>query len=61
MNVIVKDCRTIKPGDFGVFDAITCIGGLENFCFVEEWQEGNQEKVYMGFFKILYDLLPVGG
>jgi cyclopropane-fatty-acyl-phospholipid synthase len=60
-NVIVKDCRYIKPEDFGVFDAIVCIGGLEHFCSVETWKEGNQEKVYSDFFKTLYDLLPVGG
>jgi cyclopropane-fatty-acyl-phospholipid synthase len=60
-NVIVKDCRTVKPEDFGQFDAITCIGGLEHFCSIEEWKEGKQEKVYNDFFKTLNDLLPVGG
>ncbi len=60
-NVIVKDCRYVKPEDFGSFDAITCIGGLEHFCSVEEWQEGKQEKVYSDFFKTLNDLLPEGG
>ena len=61
MNVIVKDCRYVKPEDFGMFDAITCIGGLEHFCSVEEWKEGKQEKVYSNFFRTLYDLLPTGG
>jgi len=60
-NVVVKDCRYIKPEDFGMFDTITCIGGLEHFCSVEEWQKGNQEKVYSDFFKTLYNLLPIGG
>jgi len=60
-NVQVKDCRTVKPEDFGTFDAITCIGGLEHFCSFEEYQAGNQEKVYSDFFKTVYDLLPVGG
>lgn len=60
-NVLVKDCRTVKPEDFGTFDAITCIGGLEHFCSVEEWKKGNQEKVYRDFFKTLNDLLPKGG
>ena len=31
-DVLVKDCRYVKPEDFGSFDAITCIGGLEHFC-----------------------------
>ncbi len=61
MNVIVQDCRTVKPEDNGTYDAITCIGGLEHFCSIEEWQDGKQEKIYSDFFKTLYDLLPVGG
>ena len=61
LNVIVKDCRHVKPEDFGTFDAVTCIGGLEHFCSVEEWKEGKQEKVYKDFFQNLYNLLPVGG
>lgn len=60
-NVIVKDCRYIKPEDFGMFDAIACIGGLEHFCSVEEWMDGKQEKVYNDFFKTIYNLLPIGG
>ncbi len=60
-NVLVKDCRTVKPEDFGTFDAISCIGGLEHFCSVETWQEGKQEEVYTDFFKTLNELLPVGG
>lgn len=61
MNVIVKDCRYVKPEDFGTFDAIVCIGGLEHFCSVEEWQQGKQEQIYRDFFATLNDLLPVGG
>ena len=61
LDVIVKDCRYVKPEDFGTFDAITCIGGLEHFCSIEEWQAGEQETVYRNFFNTLYDLLPVGG
>jgi len=60
-NVLVKDCRTVKPEDFGTFDAITCIGGLEHFCSFEEYKEGKQEKVYSDFFDTLYNLLPNGG
>lgn len=61
LNVFVKDCRYIKPEDFGMFDAITCIGGLEHFCSVEEWKEGKQEKIYNDFFQTLFNLLPRGG
>ncbi|WP_296698707.1 class I SAM-dependent methyltransferase [Algoriphagus sp.] len=61
MDVRVKDCRTVKPEDYGVFDAITCIGGLEHFCSVEEWKAGKQEQVYKDFFQTLDQLLPKGG
>ena len=61
LNILVKDCRYVKPEDFGMFDAITCIGGLEHFCSVEEWKAGKQEKVYRDFFQTLYNLLPKGG
>ncbi|MCH8904379.1 MAG: class I SAM-dependent methyltransferase [Bacteroidetes bacterium] len=61
LNVIVKDCRYVKPEDFGMFDAITCIGGLEHFCSIEEWKDGKQEKIYKDFFRTINDLLPRGG
>ena len=61
LNVLVKDCRTVKPEDYGQFDSITCIGGLEHFCSIEEWMAGKQEEIYTNFFDTLYDLLPVGG
>jgi len=61
LHVIVKDCRTVKPEDFGMFDAIACIGGLEHFCSVEEFKAGKQEEVYHNFFKTIYDLLLPGG
>jgi len=61
LNVLVKDCRTVKPEDFGMFDAIACIGGLEHFCSVEEFKAGKQEEVYNNFFQGIYNLLPPGG
>ena len=61
LNVVVKDCRYVLPSDYGTFDAITCIGGLEHFCSIEEWKAGKQEKVYSNFFETLARLLPKGG
>lgn len=60
-NVLVKDCRYVKPEDYGMFDAITCIGGLEHFCSVQEWQDGKQDEVYSNFFETINNLLPLGG
>lgn len=61
LDVRVQDCRSITPADYGKFDAITCIGGLEHFCSVEEYKAGKQDEIYTNFFKSLSDLLPVGG
>jgi cyclopropane-fatty-acyl-phospholipid synthase len=61
LHVIVKDCRTITAKDYGTFDAISCIGGLEHFCSIAEWQSGKQEIIYKNFFHTLCKLLPVGG
>jgi cyclopropane-fatty-acyl-phospholipid synthase len=61
LNVLVKDCRTVKPEDFGTFDAVTCIGGLEHFCSIEEWQQGKQEEIYRNFFETIYSLLHEHG
>ena len=61
LHVLVKDCRNVESGDFGKFDAISCIGGMEHFCSYEQYKAGLQESVYKNFFTKLYDLLPVGG
>lgn len=61
LTVDVKDCRQIVPADYGTFDAISCIGGLEHFCSVEQYKAGEQETIYANFFMTLNDLLPVGG
>ncbi|MFD2932880.1 SAM-dependent methyltransferase [Spirosoma flavum] len=61
LEVDVKDCRLITPADYGTFDAVTCIGGMEHFCSIEQYQAGQQDQVYADFFKKLYDLLPLGG
>ncbi len=60
-DVHIKDCRTVKPEDFGTFDAIVSVGAFEHFCSLEEYKAGKQEKVYREFFKTVSDLLPKGG
>lgn len=61
LDVSVMDCRKITPEMYGVFDAVSCIGGMEHFCSIEEYKEGKQDQVYNDFFKTLYALLPPGG
>lgn len=61
LTVDIKDCRQITPADYGTFDGVSCIGGMEHFCSIEQYQAGQQDQVYIDFFAKLYDLLPVGG
>ncbi len=61
LDVEIKDCRTIQPETFGPLDAVTCIGGLEHFCSVEEFMQGKQDEIYTNFFKNVSNLLPAGG
>ena len=61
LDVYIKDCRTVKPSDYGVFDAIVSVGAFEHFCSLEEYKDGLQEKVYNNFFKTVSDLLKPGG
>lgn len=60
-EVYIQDCRTVKPSDYGMFDAVASVGAFEHFCSVEEYQAGRQDEVYRNFFKTVSDLLPVGG
>lgn len=61
LEVFVKDCRCVKPEDFGMFDGASCVGAFEHFCSVEDYREGKQEDVYRNFFKSTNSLLPKGG
>jgi cyclopropane-fatty-acyl-phospholipid synthase len=60
-DVHIKDLRTVRPSDFGTFDAIVSVGAFEHFCSLEEYKEGKQEEVYRKFFETVYNLLPAGG
>lgn len=61
LDVHIKDVRTVKPSDFGMFDAIVSVGAFEHFCSFEEYKEGKQEQIYIDFFRTVYDLLPAKG
>ncbi|MFN2458266.1 MAG: class I SAM-dependent methyltransferase [Chitinophagaceae bacterium] len=61
LEVYLKDCRTIAPADFGIFDAVVSLGAFEHFCSIKEYKEGMQDKIYSNFFKTVYDLLPACG
>lgn len=61
LDVHIRDCRCVKPEDFGMFDAIASVGAFEHFCSVDDWKAGKQEEVYRNFFETTYCLLPKGG
>ena len=60
-EVYIKDCRTVSPNDFGMFDALVSVGAFEHFCSVEDYRAGRQEEVYKSFFQTAYGLIPKGG
>jgi len=61
LEAYIRDVRTVTPADFGLFDAVVSIGGMEHFCSLEEYLEGKQEKIYSDFYEKVYHLLPTGG
>ncbi len=61
LQVSLMDARQIRPEYQGTFDAVTCIGGMEHMCSVEQWQAGKQNEVYIDFFQTIAALLPKGG
>lgn len=61
LEVYIKDCRDVRPEDFGTFDAVVSLGAFEHFCSVEEYKLGRQEEIYRQIFQSVYDLLPSGG
>ncbi len=60
-DVRLRDYKTIKKGELGIFDSIVSIGAFEHFCSLEEFKEGKQEKIYGEFFKFCADNLKKGG
>ena len=60
-DVFIKDVRTVKPADFGLFDAVVSVGAFEHFCSMEEFKAGKQDQVYKDFFETVYNVLKPGG
>lgn len=60
-DVRLLNYRQLTPDKFGKFDAVISVGAFEHFCSVEEYKAGKQDLIYQEFFKIVSDLLPVGG
>ena len=60
-DVHVMDGRNLRKSEMGSFDAIVSLGAFEHFCSVENFQIGNQNKIYSQFFRSVADLLPANG
>lgn len=61
LDAHLQDCRRITPATFGRFDAIVSLGAFEHFCSIEQWQAGEQDRIYGGLFQTAAELLPPGG
>lgn len=60
LEVHVRDCRNVKPADFGMFDALCSIGAFEHFASVQDYFDGKQDDVYSSFFEHTASLIPSG-
>lgn len=61
LEAYIKDARFVKPEDFGIFDAVTAFGSFEHVASVNDYLQGQQDKVYDDYFQHVYNLLPKGG
>jgi cyclopropane-fatty-acyl-phospholipid synthase len=57
----LMDWREVTRETFGTFDAIAAVGSMEHFCSPEEYEGGQQDRVYERFFEMCDSLLPTGG
>jgi cyclopropane-fatty-acyl-phospholipid synthase len=61
LDVRVLDWKEARVADLGAFDGVVSIGAFEHFCSEDEYNSGQQEKIYRQFFDLCAALLPVGG
>jgi cyclopropane-fatty-acyl-phospholipid synthase len=61
LDVRLQDARTVSRDELGDFDAVASLGAFEHFCSVEEYEAGEQERVYRDLFRRIASLLPTGG
>lgn len=61
LNVHLGDMRTVKPEDYGTFDAVVASGSFDHVLSYEDFLEGKKEQVYTDWFDMVADLLPIGG
>jgi cyclopropane-fatty-acyl-phospholipid synthase len=61
LDARLQDARQVTREDLGDFDAVASLGAFEHFCSVEEYEAGEQERVYRDLFRRIASLLPAGG
>ena len=61
LEVHLIDARTVTRESYGEFDGVVSLGAFEHFCSVEEWQAGQQDRIYRELFRRMAGLLPNGG
>lgn len=61
LDVHLHDAREVTRDSFGPFDAVASLGAFEHFCSVEEYEAGEQERIYRRLFENVAGLLPDGG
>ncbi len=61
LDVLLRDWKTLQPGELGEFDAVVSLGAFEHFCSVEELLAGKRDEIYEKFFRTCFDLLKEKG
>jgi cyclopropane-fatty-acyl-phospholipid synthase len=61
LDARVLDWKDADLRTLGRFDGVVSIGAFEHFCSPEEFERGEQERIYGKFFDLCADVLPMGG
>ena len=61
LDVHVRDALTVTRDTFGMFHAVVSLGAFEHFCSPEQYERGEQERIYGDLFANVAELLPAGG
>jgi cyclopropane-fatty-acyl-phospholipid synthase len=61
LDAKVLDWKETDPRVLGKFEGVISVGAFEHFCSPEEFERGEQWRIYKRFFDFCADVLPLGG
>jgi len=60
-EVYLQDWKESQADELGRFDGVVSLGAFEHFSSVDEYQAGQQGRIYRDFFSLCSELLPSQG